>query len=284
MKVEDLEKKLANIPTLPTVAMEINRVSQRDDFTARTLGAIIEKDPALAVKLLKLANSAYYGLVRQVSTVDRALTLLGVNTVRNLALSVSVANLFESSEIGVDLEGLWRHSLGCAVAAEALMKRYAPPLSEEAFLLGVIHDIGCLVLVQNFPKEVVLSLKLMKEKNLSQSEAEKEVIGVSHQEVGAFLADKWNFPLKYSRIVRLHHSPPLDTMDTTKDDNKLLLAVYVANQLAKALQIGTSFAPQDRGVAPAAWKMLEIAMAELPELRSTVKEAYETIVQSWQLT
>jgi HD-like signal output (HDOD) protein len=280
MRIEDIDKYIKDIPTLPMVAHEINLASQRDDFTAKSLGKIIEQDPPLTSKMLRLANSAYYGFARQVSTLDRAVTLLGFNTVKNLALTVSVFQLFEKAQsTDVDMPGLWRHSLGCAIAAKTTMNRKDPDLAEEAFLCGIIHDIGTIILLNNFPEETKKALQMMEEKNIAQSEAEKKVLGVAHEQVGAFLADKWNFPVEYSRVIRLHHKPPSPKMDTTEMKNFLQVAVYVGNQLAKAVGLGRSLDNQMSGVMPETWRLLDISLKELPALRIRIKKDFESATQ-----
>jgi len=282
MRIEDLESRISNIPTLPIVADEINRASRQDDFTAKSLAKIIEKDPPLTGKMLKLSNSAYYGFLRKVTTLDRAATLLGFHTVRNLALSVSISTFFSSDHDNIDMQGLWHHSLGCAVAAKILLHGKNPKLEEEAFLCGVIHDIGAIILINSFPDKMREALRVMREKNIPQSAAEKEVIGVTHQEVGAYLADKWNFPEKYSRIIRLHHKPPVSTMDPADMDNVLLLAVYAGNQLAKITGLGKSLDPKMSGVMPDAWKILGVSLGEIAELRSAIKTSFTALVRSWE--
>jgi HD-like signal output (HDOD) protein len=280
MRIEDLGKYLTDIPTLPMVAHEINLASVRDDFTAQSLGKIIEKDPPLTGKMLRLANSAYYGFARQVSTLDRAITLLGFNTIRNLALTVSVSQLFGGDRSStVDLKGLWRHSLGCAVAARTLIERFDPGLAEEAFLSGIVHDIGAIILLNNFPEETTGALQMMAERQISQSEAEKKALGVTHEEVGAFLADKWNFPVQYYRVIRMHHKPPSPDMDTTEKENILQVAVYAGNQLAKAVGLGRSLDSRRSEVIPSCWQILGISLKDLSVLRVRVKEDFESIDQ-----
>jgi HD-like signal output (HDOD) protein len=282
MRIEELSKYITDIPTLPMVAHEINLASQRDDFTAKSLGEIIEKDPPLTGKMLRLANSAYYGFARQISTLDRAVTLLGFDTVRSLALTVSVSQLFgEARSIKVDMKGFWRHCLGCAIAAKTMMNRNNPGLVEEAFLCGIIHDIGAIILLNNFPDETANALHMMEEKKIPQSEAEKKELGVTHEEAGAFLADKWNFPVKYYRVIRLHHKPPSANMDTTDMENILQVAVYVGNQLAKAAGLGRSLDSRRSEVTPASWQIFGISLKELPALRVQLKKDFDSVTRSF---
>ncbi|OGQ98536.1 MAG: hypothetical protein A2521_13590 [Deltaproteobacteria bacterium RIFOXYD12_FULL_57_12] len=284
MQLADIEQKIQDLPTLPTVAHQINIGTKQESLTAKGLGQIVSKDPSLTAKLLKLANSAYYGLIKQVNTVDRAITLLGFNTVRNLALTVSISGFFaKGAEAVIDMKGLWHHSLGCAVAAKTLLVKENPALAEEAFLCGIIHDIGTLAILSISTAEMVGTLRIMKEKGLTQSEAEKAHIGFTHQFVGGLLAGKWNFPDRYTAVIRFHHDPFAKGVAAYEMDKKLLLAVYVGNQLAKALNLGTSLDMANSSVLPQAWQSLGIAPKMLAELRQQIKTEYTLIIESWNL-
>lgn len=281
-KLEDLENRIRDIPTLPLVAHQLNVESQKDTFTSQILAGIIEKDPPLTAKLLKLANSAYYGFTRNVATLDRAITLLGFNTVKNLACAVSVSRFFGPEQEGqVDMEGLWKHCLGTAVGARLLIRNISHPLAEEAFLCGILHDIGTIVILNNFQDQALAALRLMAEKKISQSEAEKEMIGFTHEAAGAYLVDKWNFPARYYRIIRLHHNPPPQLIAPDDVENLLLIAVYAGNQLSKVLGLGKSLEPVSSGVLPSVWKSLGIDPAKLRDLREQIRKDYEVIAHEW---
>lgn len=281
-KLEDLEKRISDIPTLPAVAQQLNAESQKDTFTSKILAGIIEKDPPLSAKILRLSNSAFYGFSSKVSTLDRAITLLGFGTVKNLACAVAISKFFSPDKEGqVDLPELWRHCLGTAAAARQLIKIVAPVLAEEAFLGGILHDIGIIIMLNAFPNEVLGSLRVMKEKKISQSEAEKEVIGFTHEGAGAFLVDKWNFPPRFYRILRMHHSPPPQVIPVEDQENLLLMAVYAGNQLSKVLGLGKSLEPVSSGVIPAAWKSLGVDPPRLREVKELIKLDFEVLAREW---
>jgi len=281
-KLEDLEKEISDIPTLPLVAHQLNVESQKDTFTSRILAGIIEKDPPLSAKILRLSNSAYYGFSSKVSTLDRAITLLGFATLKNLACAVAISNFFAAGhEDEVDLPGLWRHCLGTATSARQLIKIVAPGLAEEAFMAGILHDVGSIIIFNNFPEQALEALRLMKAKKISQSEAEKEVIGFTHEAAGAFLVDKWNFPPRFYRIIRMHHSPPPQVIAPDDAENLLLMAVYAGNQLSKVLGLGKSLEPVSSGVMPVAWKSLGVDPPKLRELKEQIKQDFEVFGSEW---
>lgn len=282
MKIEDLENKLGDIPTLPVVADHLIIESRRDTFTSKILAGIIKKDPSLSAKILKLANSAYYGFARDVASLDRAITLLGFNTVKNLACAASVSQFFSGSQQDqVDLPGLWKHCLGTAVCARQLVRGIAPHLKEEAFLAGILHDIGIIVIINNFPGPALAALQAMREEKISLSEAEKRLIGFTHEAAGAYLVDKWNFPARYYRIIRLHHNPPPRLIAPDDTENILLMAVYAGNQLSKALKLGKSLDPAVTGVLPTAWKSLGFEPGMLRELKTEIISNFEIISGEW---
>jgi len=282
MKLEDLENRISDIPTLPTVAHRLNIESQLDTFTSKILASIIEKDPPLSAKLLKLSNSAYYGFARDVATLERAITLLGFNTVKNLACAVSVSRFFAPDKQGrVDLEGLWYHCLGTAVCARQLAKRVTPYMAEEAFLGGVLHDIGTIIILNNYPDLALAAFKLMEERKISQSEAEKQTIGFTHEAAGAYLVEKWNFPPRFYRIIRLHHNPPPKVIAPDDHENVLLFAVYAGNQLSKAMRLGKSIDSTMSGVIPEVWKSLNVNPKNLLEVKEAIISDFKVISGEW---
>ena len=284
MNLSAFEDKLEDLPSLPAVANQLNIETQTESLTAKGLGKIVSIDPSLAAKVLKLSNSAYYGLAQKVTTIDRAITLLGFNTIRKLALSLSVFKIFtDQKELEVDMEGLWRHSLGCASAAKTLARITNPGFEEEAFLCGLIHDIGIIAMLSTFPDEMKTTIRMMKEAKLVQNEAEKRIFGFTHQEAGAVLSNKWNFPEKYNKAIRFHHDPFVGSVDPEEPDSLLIFTVYAGNQIVKTLSIGKSFDYRITGVDSRTWAMMGTSPKQLIGLKSTIKKDYENTIKSWGL-
>ncbi|MCJ7602310.1 MAG: HDOD domain-containing protein [Desulfobulbaceae bacterium] len=135
-------------------------------------------DTALAAKVLRLANSAFYGLQKQVTTLNKAVMILGFNTVKNLALSVSIYSLFkERPGSPIDVKGLWLHSLGCAVAAKIIAENLNKKLGEDAFLFGILHDIGKIIIINAMPQDYEKILLLIQERQMPEGDVEMEVMG-----------------------------------------------------------------------------------------------------------
>ncbi len=276
-------KKVKDLPTISVVASQINTELKKKSLTAKSLARFINQDASLAAKILKMSNSAYYGLTRQVGTVEKAVTVLGLNTIQNLALSVSVFKVFRAGPPYLDFQGLWLHSLGCGVAAKNLAQVAYPRLADQAFLCGVLHDIGKIAIADKFQDELAMVIKLMNADGTPQSEAEKEVIGFTHQKLGGLIADSWNFPESYVKCVKRHHGPfPLP--DSEEEEAKVLAeSVYVGNKTAKALSLGKSTDPFKVQVTPEDLAVLKVTGKELPKLIQQIKEDYRQLLVQWQM-
>jgi len=286
MDIKDFLKKIKDLPTISSVANQINLNEKDRSLTAKSLSDIISRDPALTAKVLKLANSAYYGLVREVATLDRAVTVLGFETVKNLALTVSVFNVFRSRQGQlIDFRDLWYHSLGTAVAAKAICSRtpallHDKNLAEQAFLCGIIHDIGKIAMVRNLPEEMAQVFERMQQTQVPQYEAERELIGFTHQRAGQALADAWHFPEEYLKVIRQHHAPAV-TQEGDPRTMQLIMAVYIGNKIAKVMHLGASTDPLAVKITPDDLKKGGINGNDLPPLIASIREAYASLLEQW---
>ncbi|MGB9715470.1 MAG: HDOD domain-containing protein [Thermodesulfovibrionales bacterium] len=282
--VDKLFSKLTDIPTLPSIVLQINKIIKNDNISTYDIGSIIERDPSLTSKVLKFANSSYYGLSYSVNTVTRAITVLGINTIRNIALTASVFEIFNSKKsLPFDIAGLWYHSLGCAMASKAFISKAAHLLEEEAFICGILHDIGKVIIAQNMPDLMNRVLDEIK-KGKSQSDAEKDIIGYTHSEVGALLSEKWHLPEELCETIRFHHCPQyLDESKSLKGHPFLLYAVYAGNQISKALALGKSTDLIVSEIDPITWSTLYISESELREILFSIKMDFDLMLESWKL-
>jgi len=208
-----VDKALAavgDIATLPEVTIKIIEIVEDPKSTARDLHQIIKNDPALSVKVLKVVNSAFYGLPGQVASVDRAIILLGLSAVKNLAIAASIARLFKGKRISAQFSAadLWRHSVAVAVAAKSIAKCSPHPvMTDEIFVAGLIHDIGTLVERQAFPDQFAEVIQRCSEGDSPFLESERQIIGADHQAFGVGLTTKWKFPRHLRAAVGFHHNP-----------------------------------------------------------------------------
>ncbi len=278
-------KSLGDLPTLSSVASQIN-TCEKENSTAKSLAQIISKDPSLAAKVLKLANSAYYGLAKQVTTIDRAVTVLGFNTLKSLAMTVSIYRIFKEGEAApLNIKGLWQHSLACAVATKAIVQvaNHDKDIHEQGFLCGILHDIGIIAFAHKLPNKIAEVLKTSREMHSPQSDVEKNIIGFNHQKIGSMMAENWNFPTQYVNAIRWHHGPLPPPEDEHPLDAILARAVFVGNQMVKALHLGESTDPLSEKIPVEAWHYLGIRKENLQDLRREIEEGYGTISESWNL-
>ncbi len=210
-RISEIVGSLDSIATLPEVVARINEVIHDPRSTAVQLHRILSHDPALVSRLLKLVNSSFYARAHEITSVERAIVMLGFETVHHLAIAATMGQLFKNIKLcdGFSARDVWTHSVGVAVVARQIGKLSAPEMAEEAFLAGLVHDVGILVELQVCPDK----LRTVCERAMVQrgrfSAIELDVIGVDHQELGAALAEKWGFPPGCRAVARHHHHPAL---------------------------------------------------------------------------
>ena len=282
MNITGLIKKTTDLPTLPEVAIQLNQEWKKNSLTAKSLGKLISRDPSLSSKVLRLTNSAYYGLPGRVDTLDRAVTIIGFNAIISLALTASVFRVFESSTAkSIKLKGLWLHSLGCAICAKtiAAFANHPKLISEKAFLAGIIHDIGHIVIAHAMPEALQEVKALMKDSDINLIDAENEVMGFNHQEAGGKLAEEWNFPVEYCTVIYHHHDP---SPKIPKDDSTIIAlhqAVGMGNLLAKELNLGTSIDQNIGHPDNSACQQLDISTEIQGKLIAAIKNDYRNMTE-----
>jgi putative nucleotidyltransferase with HDIG domain len=233
--IEDIR----HIATLPAVAHQIMRLANDPKTTVRHLKPVISGDPALCTRMLKIVNSSYYGLPQQVASIDLAVGLLGINAVRNVAVAASLHRLFRNRMPYSDFDArdLWVHSIAVAVGARALAEKSGLVSGDEAFLAGLVHDIGILAEVQAMPQKFAEMAKMLsRERGLLFREAERRVLSATHESFGAALCRKWNFPAQIVCAAGFHHDP----MQLPRSERALPAIVHVADILAARTSLGYS--------------------------------------------
>jgi putative nucleotidyltransferase with HDIG domain len=205
LNIDQALLRIKELPTLPDVVFKVNEVVNNPSTSAADLEIVISRDQAIAAKVLKLVNSAFYGLPGRVDNLSRAIPLLGFSTVRNLVLSVSIFDL--ASITGFDVKQFWRHSFATSIAARAIALADRLPDAETHSLAGLLHDIGKVLLLEYFSKEYQSVLSLMETKELTFIQAERRLYATDHCEVGGAIADKWTFPPNLKAAIAYHHNP-----------------------------------------------------------------------------
>jgi putative nucleotidyltransferase with HDIG domain len=246
-----------SLPTLPGIVTKLNSLTENDKASIQEMARLVSSDHVLSTRILKLANSPSYGFYR-VSTISNAMILLGVNVVRSLALSSSIFEIMEKNAVG-----LWEHSLGTGVAANVIARRLKLAECEEISTAALLHDIGKVIIKLNFADDYRRFSTQVEERECYIIEAERELLGTDHAEVGAWLAKVWYLPEKLTEPIGLHHDVEASQMHRIHTS-----VVHLADVLTKASGFGFSgddFVPT---VQPAAWKtlgMTEEILADIVE-------------------
>ncbi len=219
---------LKNLPTLPGMIDKISRAVESKRFSAADIGKLISRDQVLTAKVLKLANSAFFGFSRKVGSLTQALVLLGFDVVKGLILTSSVFDLMKTKG-----EDLWRHSMGVATAAAIIATQVEMEDAEEASLAGLLHDLGKVVIRVHMPDDSASIMELVEVEGLALRDAEREVLGFNHTQVGQWLAESWKLPEELSEPIRWHHRP-----EGSRKAPRMTAAVHLADCLVRGFGYG----------------------------------------------
>jgi HD-like signal output (HDOD) protein len=237
--------KMNSLPSLPAFYFQILKECQDPDSTIERIASIISQDFGLLAKLLQLVNSAFFGFSRTVSSAAEAVQLLGVSTIRTLALTVHVFSCFEEKHFGgFSIEQLWTHSFGTASMARKIVELEDgdEQMLESAFTAGLLHDVGKLLLLTNQPTTYRKMLSLAEAEQIPEWQAEHELFGTTHAEVGGYLLGLWGLPVSIVEAIAWHHCPSKSMLPTIS----ALTAVHVANTLQRDRNSATSKIPASK--------------------------------------
>lgn len=238
VKARKIVLRVVNLPTIPAVVGKLLQIIDDPRTTHADLSNLISQDQVLASKLLKLANSSFYGFSGRVRTIKHAAVLLGFDDLKNLALGVSVIEKFSGNwKSCFDFDEFWGHAIGCSIAAKMIARQANPAKAGEAFVAGLIHDIGKHVLSQFATDHFEAVVDQIQLSNESWHWVEKQILGVSHAEVGGWFAERWNFPAQLVDAIANHHTP-----QEARRDPCLAAIVHFADYLTRKFGIG--FAPE----------------------------------------
>jgi putative nucleotidyltransferase with HDIG domain len=247
-------RHISNLPTLPIIASQVMELLRNPRTPVRELARVISSDQSLTTAVLKLVNSAYYGFPRQISTVKHALVILGFNEIRNIAFTISILRSFPRGKKSpfFDYQAFWRHCLGCAVTAKMLAKFFRYRISGKVFVAGLVHDIGKILLsgyAKDLFEQVIQEVTAHK---ISLYQAEKNVLGVTHAEIGSWLAYQWNFPQEIEEVIKFHHLP-----SKSKINPPLCSVIHLSDVLVRMKSIGWGGDEKIPPLHPAVWKLLQ---------------------------
>ncbi|MGV8056961.1 MAG: HDOD domain-containing protein [Smithellaceae bacterium] len=264
-----LRRKVENINTLPTVPGTLKRLSaiiEKPRITLVEISAFISNDAALTTKVLKMVNSAIYGFPGRIASVSHATMLLGLNVIKGLLLGVSVFELMQKT-----MNGLYEHSLGCAIASRVLAQKKGLKEPEEISVAGLLHDIGKVILTLEFQKEYEAAMNNAQTKNISIFDAEKEQFNATHANVGSWLAEKWRFPRNLIDVIEFHHRPML-----AKNAPLETAIVHMADILVRARGFGFAGENIVPEINPAAFELLKLSEQDIRDVLRELEDNMES--------
>jgi putative nucleotidyltransferase with HDIG domain len=228
-RLKSLVCQMNRLPSIPTLYMQVVEKASRADASVEDIGHVVARDLGMTAQVLKLTNSAFFGLSQRLSSAQEAVAYLGIDTIKSLVLSIHAFSQFDKAETGsLKIESLWSHSLAVASLAKRISRLELPDAkaAEEAFTAGLLHDIGKLVLAVNLPAEYTEATRLA---NSGQeiTTAEEKVFGTNHADVGGYLIGLWGLPVAVVEAVALHHCPSRATQPVFSP----LTSVHAANVL-----------------------------------------------------
>lgn len=271
MTKEELFEKIEDkgqLPTLPSVITIVLELIRSSKTSASDIGQAISSDIALSTKILKIVNSAFYGFPKKIGTVSQAVVILGFNTIKSAILGVSIIEAFDDMHKGeavyFDREEFWKHAIGTASASRAIAKVIGFAEVEEAFVAGILHDVGKLILDQFANNKFREIIRRVHTEKIPMEKAEREVIGFTHSSIGSFIIDKWNFPETLSKAVLFHNTPNLSGDDV--EINKLVSIIHIANIISRSLNIGSSGEAIMPRLSRFSWDLLKLDVKQLPDI------------------
>lgn len=262
-----------HLPPLPEVVMELMDYLQSDDVDAEEVQRMLSQDQVLVAKSLRIANSSFYGLPRKVATIHDAIVVLGLRAVHTLVTTATVTSLFQSMHAALETAGynqraFWLHSIGTAFCARTLAREVAAN-PESAFAAGLLHDIGYLILAARFPEHFARMQTYSNQRDCLLLEAERTILGFDHAQIGAALAQRWNFAPEIHEAISWHHAPEEQTA------NSLAGIVHLADVMAHALNLSAEKAPLVPRLSTVVWNRLGLSWEDFTRLLGEVDAQFK---------
>jgi HD-like signal output (HDOD) protein len=273
--IDEIIEQVDDIVSLPGVFIRINEMIEAQESTASEIGSVLSQDPGLTARLLRIANSPFYGLSKEVDSVSRAITIIGTQRLRDLVLATCAVDAFDGipNEL-ITMDDFWSHSLYCGLISKQLAELAGMRESDSLFIAGLLHDIGQLILFRHLPAESleVLLRDLDQAGESDIAATEREIIGFDHAHLGGAIVAHWHLPLILVEPISLHHEPEQATAFP-----KHTAIVHIANTLAVLAELNTLNAEEtDAPVIHAgAWETVGLNADVIQAVISAAKQEFE---------
>lgn len=276
--VDNALREISHIATLPQVTLRIIELVEDPSSTAQDLHEVISNDPALCSRILKVVNSSFYGLPGQIASINRAIVMLGLNAVKNIAIAASLAKLFRGGELTpvFGAKDLWEHSNAVAISCKLISDKLGMGLGDEAYLAGLIHDIGIMIEMQYDRTNLIEAIDKCGansegEPSVNLTETEAAVFGADHMDFGKGLCEKWKFPAPFAAAAGYHHKPT----EAPTECKKIVYVVHAADVLASTLEGGFKLDQPGQKLCPEVREELKITDELFEELLVKLQESIE---------
>jgi len=263
---QDIIERIHTIPSLPEVVTQVVRLVNDPKSSAHSVEQIMSKDPGMAAKILRMVNSVYYGLKEPVHDLEQAIAILGFKTIRSIALSISVINAFQQKDAGFNMKAYWTHSAVCACIGRSVGQRVKLQDPELPFVIGLLKDIGMVVLVQYAPEELRQIVALAREYQLSFQAAARKILDTDQTEIGAWLAERWELDSEIRDAIRYQFSLE------EASDRKLVAIGMFAEYLCGLKKIRCAGQCDEPKLDPLVWHHLGFDKTALVEALSVVND------------
>lgn len=234
-KMDKILQGVKQLPPMPQTVEKVMQLLSDQKSSTQEISKIISLDQSLAAQILRLCNSPYYGLSKEITSITQAIVLLGHATLRNLVTASFAHTIANKPLKGYMLQKgeLWKHSIACAFGSEHIARSKAKSMKDTAFTAGLIHDIGKVVLDSYVDEEYDQIFQLTRERNMPFMLVEKEILGFDHAEIGAKIAEQWRLPAELVEVIRFHHQPEL-----ARHNEKLTAIVHITDALCMMMGAG----------------------------------------------
>lgn len=276
----ELAGKIQDIPTLPVIYQKLLTEMKNPDVSIPDIAELVTKDQALVAKILHLVNSAFYGYKQEIKTISRAVVILGFRALSNAALAISVFDYFkdEESTDSIDINKFWEHSIATASIAKVLATSNPKCQEEEAFIVGLLHDMGKLIEKRYFPEDFDKIHILAREKDISWHEAEKSLYKVNHASIGKTVFRSWDFPVSVVEAIQLHHLPKAATRFP-----HMAALVHIADFIAYQIGFGAPGSAPPAECDKKSLSLLDFDLKQIPIMRTQLEEELEPALEILKL-
>jgi putative nucleotidyltransferase with HDIG domain len=259
---------LYDVPTLPTVVTQVFEILRRPSSSAQDVEKIVSRDQAISAKILRVANSAFYGFPRRITTLSHAISILGFTNVQSMILSIAAFDTFRARRL--NLQDFWMHSIATGTAAKLIGQR-TQCCPDEAFTAGILHDIGKLIFVMQAETTYQKVLELQAD-STNSVDAEQSLLNFTHPEAGAVVADRWGLPHRYVESIAHHHAPA-----SSHGESTFCAIVGLANHAAHAVFNGAFSHPLNDDMLPPLLKSLRLNERDWQQFVAKLAESQESI-------